>query len=184
MPSRFQVFSATPAPFASTFDCWPDSAPPTLTRSTTTPGIGLEHDPRIARRRQLLKLIVADAGGDGLAARIDDERLRGHLHGLGDAADLQRDLQRHAAAGGDFEVAVAIRVEAAQRRRDGVGARRQVEKVRFSRLRRWSATSASARRFRRARRARRCPARRARSVSMRPWNSVCAHDGAAKREQE
>src|SRR6478736_921873 len=38
MPSRFQVFSVVPAPFASTFDCWPDSAPPTLTRSTTTPG--------------------------------------------------------------------------------------------------------------------------------------------------
>jgi hypothetical protein len=37
-PSRVQVFSPTPAPFAWKSDCWPDSAPPTLTRSTITPG--------------------------------------------------------------------------------------------------------------------------------------------------
>src|SRR3954463_4324925 len=38
IPSRFHVLSVPAAPFAWKFDCWPDSAPPTLTRSTMTPG--------------------------------------------------------------------------------------------------------------------------------------------------
>ena len=34
----FQVASAPDAPFTWTLDCCPDSAPPTFTRSTMTPG--------------------------------------------------------------------------------------------------------------------------------------------------
>ena len=37
-PSSVQVFSPESAPLAMKFDCCPDSAPPTLTRSTMTPG--------------------------------------------------------------------------------------------------------------------------------------------------
>jgi hypothetical protein len=38
MPSMFHVLSSSLAPLAVYTDCWPDSAPPTFTRSTMMPG--------------------------------------------------------------------------------------------------------------------------------------------------
>src|SRR6476646_1508197 len=37
-PSRFHIVSAKSDPLPTKLDCWPDSLPPTLTRSTITPG--------------------------------------------------------------------------------------------------------------------------------------------------
>src|SRR5213593_1616547 len=38
MPSRFHIVSLNVVPFPTNPDCWPLSLPPTLTRSTMTPG--------------------------------------------------------------------------------------------------------------------------------------------------
>src|SRR3954465_4244798 len=46
-PSRFHIVSANSDPFPTKLDCCPDSLPPTLTRSTITPGtvFTIPHEP-------------------------------------------------------------------------------------------------------------------------------------------
>ena len=98
------------------------------------PGHRLQHDPGIARRRQLLQLLVGHAGRDGLACGIDDRGLAVHLHRLGHAADLQRRLQRNARSRGDAHGLVAVGGES--RQRDG-DARRRPAPGSENGLRRW-----------------------------------------------
>ena len=86
MPSRFQVFSDTPGALRQHVRLLPGFSAADVDAIDHHAGHGLQHHPRIARRRQALQLVVGNAGRDGLAARIDDGGLRHDLHCLGHAA--------------------------------------------------------------------------------------------------
>ena len=95
-------------------------------------GNGLEHDPRIARARNVLQLVEVDVGRDRLPLGLDDRRLRRDVDFLRQAADAQRDAERHDRAGVDRHVLVPVVGEPGELGGHGVAPGREVDEVRLA----------------------------------------------------
>ena len=125
-PSRFHIVSVASAPLPTNPDCWPDSLPPTLTRSTVTPGTVLSSAHGSFDCGVLCSSPCVSVVNVPDLLDVDDRRLGGDGHRLLERFHRHRERQRRVDAGGDDHLAFHL-VEAAQVGRHLVGAGVEVE---------------------------------------------------------
>ena len=93
---------------------------------------GLHHDPRVARRRDILQLFERDVGRRRLAFRVDDRRRRRDVDGLHLTGYRHADVDWCRGARRHLHLRIVERAEAGERRLDGVRADRQIQEVRLA----------------------------------------------------
>ena len=127
-PSRFHIVSVASEPLPTKPDCWPDSLPPTLTRSTVTPGTVLSSahgsfDCGVLCSSACVSVVsvpiflTSTTGVSAVTVTVSSSDFTDH-----------RERQRRVDAGGNNHLAFHL-VEAAQVRRHLVGAGIQVEEA-------------------------------------------------------